>query len=259
VRMRAVVSLLLTCMVAGCSLLAGAPPAGGQYPEACASLDFPAHQCEAIVAVAQADARIAPETTTSIDILPPPPRGGVWDHGMIARVRFHHSALPDKTVEVWCTGLTREIAHACSPDAQISIYGHIDRDTPCGADGTTCATVPPSPRPAIQAMARPLRVASLHIPIDHIGPYEVEVGAAGLPDGAVSTLSAALAETDPETFWIGEPIEIHVRPVDPARPEIRSIYRDPFDGVEPVKVFLVFIVTEFTSPSVLEVRDLLVE
>jgi len=37
------------------------------------------------------------------------------------------------------------------------------------------------------------------------------------------------------------------------------VSRDPFDGVEPVKVFLVFDVAELRSDSVLQVRNLLVE
>jgi hypothetical protein len=249
----------LVSTVAACNVLGVARPTGGPYPDACESLDFPATQCDAIVAVAQANASIAPETVTSIDILLPPPRGGVWDHGMIARVRFHHSALPDQTVEVWCTGLTSEIAHACFPDAQIRIYGHIDHDTPCGVDGKSCATLAPTPGAAVQAIARPLRVASLDIPLDHSGPYEVEVGEAGLPEGVLSTLSGSLAETDPETFWIAEGIRIEARPVDPSRPSLHSVYRESFDGVEPVKVFLIFDVTELTSDSVLQVRDLVVE
>jgi hypothetical protein len=80
-----------------------------------------------------------------------------------------------------------------------------------------------------------------------------------LPDGVLSTLSGALGETDPDTFWIGEGIRIVARPVDPSRPPLHSVFRDPFDGVEPVKVFLVFDVTELKSPSVLQVRDLVVE
>ena len=115
------------------------------------------------------------------------------------------------------------------------------------------------PQAGCQAIARPLRVASLDIPLDHLGPYEVEVGEAGLPDGVLSTRSATLADPSPETFWIAPFIEIDVRPVDPARPPIGSVYRDPFDGVEPVKVFLVFDVTELKSASVLQVRNLLVE
>ena len=83
-------------------------------------------------------------------------------------------------------------------------------------------------------------------PARPLGPYEVEVGEAGLPDGALSTRSATVADEAGE-FWIADGIEIEVRPVDPARPAIGSIYRDPFDGVEPVKVFLVFDVTELKS------------
>jgi hypothetical protein len=100
---------------------------------------------------------------------------------------------------------------------------------------------------------------SLDIPLDHLGSYEVEVGEAGLPDGALTAISATLGEPSPESFWIAPRIEIQVRPTDPARPPIGSVYRDPFDGVELVKVFLVFDVTELKSPSILQVRDLVVE
>ena len=75
----------------------------------------------------------------------------------------------------------------------------------------------------------------------------------------MSTISAALDDPSPEDFWITEGIGIDVRPVDPARPAVGSVYRDPFDGVEPVRVFLVFNVTELKSPSVIQVRDLVVE
>jgi hypothetical protein len=102
-------------------------------------------------------------------------------------------------------------------------------------------------------------VASLDIPLDHLGLYEIEVGDAGLPDGVLSTRSGSLAEPRPETFWIADGIGIDVRPVDPSRPPVGWIYREGFDGVEPVKVFLVFTVSELTSPSVLKVRDLVVE
>jgi hypothetical protein len=109
------------------------------------------------------------------------------------------------------------------------------------------------------AVARPLRIASVDVPIDHLGRYDVEVGEAGLPDGVLSARSATLADPRPEAFWIADGIGIEVRPVDPARPPVGSVYREAFDGVEPVKVFLVFDVTELKSDSVLQVRDLVVE
>jgi hypothetical protein len=250
----------LVLALAACDALGLGGPTGGPYPDACESLGFPARQCEAIVAVAQANASIAPDTVTSIDILPPNSATGGVGQGMIARVRFHRSAQPDQTEEVWCNGVTRDSAFACNPNAQIGIGGSIDHDVPCTSEALeSCATLPPAPRPEIQAQARPLRVAALDVPLDHLGLYQVEVGDAGLPDGVLSKRSATLAEPNPETFWIADGISLDVRPVDPTRPPVGSVYRDPFDGVEPVEVFLVFNVTELKSDSILQVRDLVVE
>ena len=255
--------VLAVSTLAACSLVGLTGPTGGRYPDACESLDFPARQCDAIVAVAQANASIAPETVTSIDILPPSPQGGgLVGRRMVAEVRFHRSGQPDQTEEVWCdgSGVTRDDAYACDPDARLGVSGGLGHDVPCATEEIeTCATLPASPRSAVRAIARPLRVASLDIPIDHLGPYELEVGDAGLPDGVMSTRSGTLAETNPETFWIADGIRIDVRPVDPTRPPVGSVYREGFDGVEPVKVFLTFDVTELKSPSVLQVRDLVVE
>jgi len=42
-------------------------------------------------------------------------------------------------------------------------------------------------------------------------------------------------------------------------PAIESIYRDPYDGPQPVNVYLVFDVVELDSPgAILEIRDLIV-
>ncbi len=260
-RPKSILLVVAAFALAGCGIAGLSGPSGGPYPDACESLGFPARQCEAIVAVAQANASIAPETVISIDILPPSSQGSRTVGGQtIARVRFHRSDQPDQTLEVRCVGVTRDSAIACDPNAQIGIYGGLDHDVPCtGEPPDGCATLPPSPRPQIQAIARPLRVGSLEIPVDHLGPYEVEVGEAGLPDGALSSSSAMLAEPEPETFWIANGIRIDVRPVDPARPPVGSVYRESFDGVEQVQVFLVFDVTELKSDSVLHVRDLVVE
>ncbi len=248
------------CLLAACDVLGLGEPTGGRYPDACESLDFPARQCEAIVAVAQANASIAPETITSIDILPSSQAVRTVGGHAIASVRFHRSGQADLTEEVRCVGVGRMNAIACDPNAQIVISAGLDHDVPCtGEPPGGCATLPPSPRPAILAMARPLRVATLDIPLDHLGRYEVEIGEAGLPDGVLTTRSATLAEPNPETFWIAEGIGIDIRPADPTRPPVGSVYRESFDGVEPVKVFLVFDVSELKSPSVLQVRDLVVE
>ena len=108
------------------------------------------------------------------------------------------------------------------------------------------------------AAATPLRVASLRVAIDRLGDYEVEVGSATLPDGYLSERSAALVDAQPDGFWIEGGIRIDVRSDVSGRPPIGSLYRDAFDGSEPVTVFLVFTVTELDRAGTLEIRDLLV-
>lgn len=248
-------------MVAACGIPGLFARTGGVYPDACESLGFGARQCAAIVARAEAELAIPPGSATSIDILPPAAEGNVSLGGqMIARVRFHQAALPDRIQEVWCVGIYGGGDLVCNKDASIGIGGGIDHDVPCtGEPPAGCATLPPTPRPAVQAIARPLRVASLDVPLDHLGLYEIEIGEAGLPDGVLTTRSATLADPKPDAFWIADGILLEVRPVDPARPPVGSIYREPFDGVEPVRVFLVFDVTEVSPGAVLQVRDLVVE
>jgi hypothetical protein len=79
-----------------------------------------------------------------------------------------------------------------------------------------------------------------------------------LPDGVLRKLSAALAAEAPTAFWIDDGVRIDVRLDDPRRPPIGGIYRDPFRGVEPVHVFLVFDIVELQPGAVLQVRDLVV-
>jgi hypothetical protein len=245
--------------LAGCALLG---PSGGPYPAVCEQLDFPARQCAAIVARALSNADLRAEDVASIEILPPPINGAATlGRGMIARVRFELKAGTEVTAEIRCFGILGG-GDACNEDPTIGIAGGVDHDVPCTGAGEPpngCATLPPPARPAVQALARPLRIEALDIPIDHLGRYEIDVGEAGLPDGILSRRSASLADPRPEAFWIDEPIMLEVRPLDPSRPPIGSIYRDPFDGVEPVKVYLVFDVTEWTPGAVLRVRDLIVE
>jgi hypothetical protein len=101
-------------------------------------------------------------------------------------------------------------------------------------------------------------VPVLDVPLDHVGPYSVEVGEAGLPDGAFTRSSASVVDERPTTFWIRD-ARLEIEPVDPKRPPVGNIYREPFDGVEPVRVTLVFDVTEVSPGAVLQVRDIVVE
>jgi hypothetical protein len=259
--MRRVLALAIAAwMVAACDVSGLFGPSGGVYPGACDPLGFGGQQCAAIVAKAAVDAALSAEAADSIDILPPTNDGRVRIGGyMIARVRFHHASEPDTTQEVWCTGVSDGGDRVCNPDPHIVMWAGVSHDLPCpGEPPDGCATPPATARPAIVAKATPLQTASLNVRIDHIGHYEIEVGAAGLPDGVLTESSATVADPRPTSFWIDNAISLVIRPLDPHRPPIGSVYREPFDGVEPVKVFLVFDVTDITPGGVLQVRDVVV-
>jgi hypothetical protein len=247
--------LLAAALVTGCELLA---PRDGTYPEACAGLDFSEVRCRAIVARAAQQAGIAQQEVVSARFLAREPDARLGGF-RIAVVSLAFAGGRERVEEVWCTGISGGADRVCHDDPQIWIGGGVDRDVPCTGEAPAgCATPPPTPRPASVAAAQPLDVDALDIPLDHVGRYEVLVGDAGLPDGYLSERRASLANSRPTTFWIDDGIRLEVRPTEAGRPAIGSIYRDPYDGVEPVRVFLVFDVVEASPGATLEVRDILV-
>jgi hypothetical protein len=253
----------LAFALAGCGVAGLFGPSGGPYPEACAQFEFVPRQCKSMVTRAQSQAGVTTPDVVSVDILPPTQDNVARIGGyMISRVRLHLSSGTERIEEIWCIGILGGGDDACNLDPTIGIAaGPVSHDIPCTGDGdppTGCATEPPTPRPEIQAMAKPLRVPVLDIPLEHLGPYEIEVGVAGLPDGAFSRSSASVVDQRPESFWIRD-ARLVIEPVDPARPPVGSIYREPFDGVEPVRVTLVFEVTELRPGAVLQVRDIVIE
>jgi hypothetical protein len=248
--------LLVGLILSACG--AGGPPAG-PYPAACAGFGFETQQCDAVVARALADLPRVEETDiVAINLLPAePPKEGVLLGGRpIARVEFVLADGQRPSTQVWCTGIGHPADRTCQPDAHISISTGIDGDVPCsGEPPVGCATVPPPPRPSSVDAARPLVIAELEIPLDHIGRYQVEIGVATLPDGALTVRTATLVDPQPSDYWINESIRLDVRPDLPARPPVGSLFREPFDGPEPVRVFLTFIVEEFEPGAVLRLKD----
>ncbi len=261
--MRRRASLLLAVAAValmGCGVGGLLGPPGGPYPDACESLGFAPRQCASMVARAENKSGVKAADAAAIEILPPTDDGVARIGGyMISRVRFHLSSGPDRTEEIWCIGIGGGGDEACNHDPTIGIgYRRLDHDVPCGGDSPGCATPLPSPRPAVQALARPLRVPVLDIALDHLGSYEVQLGTAGLPDGAFTGSSASVVDPRPTSFWIRD-ARLVIEPVDPKRPPVGSVFREPFDGVESVRVRLVFDVTELSPGAVLQVRDIVVE
>ena len=177
-------------------------------------------------------------------------------------------AQPDRTEEVWCTGRRRRdrctlpaIRHA----ADQSSLATLDHDVPCAGRGAPHSRAHAAARPeagSARPMARPLRVGDARYPAR---PSRAVRGRCrrGRPAGRhlVHHARAIARRTEPETFWASARASAsRVRPVDPTRPPIgKRLPTNPFDGVEPVEGLpRLRACTELKSPSVLQVRDLVV-
>jgi hypothetical protein len=253
----ALVVALLTALVGGCELVGvvGAP-SGGPYPEACAQWSYSARRCEAIVDRARRTAHVAEADIQAISLLPFERAVGMGG-GQVALVRFELATGAAVDQDVWCVGVGR--GPACGEETRIWVLGGVDHDVPCAWEAPAgCATLPPTPPAVAVSAATPFRLASLDIPLDHEGRYEIPLGSATLPNGYLSERSFRLADDSPDSFWIDDGVLLEIRPEIAGRPPVGSIYRDPFDGPEPVTVFLVFEVTDLDSPSVLQIIDVVV-
>jgi len=240
----------------GCGL---AGPPAGPYPQACSGLGFDEQQCKGVVARARAAfVELDDDEIVATNLLAPIRPTGLQLGGQpIARVEFVLADGQRSATDVWCLGIPFPADRSCQPDARIMIATGVDRDIPCaGEPPAGCATQPPPPRADSIAAALPLTIDEFEVPIDRIGSYEVELGAASLPDGALAVRTATLAEPQPTDYWIDTYIRIEVRPDIAERPVIGSVFRDPFDGPEPVHVFLVFDVVEFQPGAVLRLTDI---
>jgi hypothetical protein len=254
---RALLAIIFAVLVAGCDLIgAVGRPTGGPYPDACAQWNYSARRCEAIVDRALRRAEIDPDSIQSIFLLPfeqDVSLGG----GTVAMVRFELADGSHVDQDVRCVGVN--MTPVCNDVAEIRTSTGVGRDTPCsGEPPVGCATLPPTPDGAAVAAAQPFLLGELDIAIDHTGGYEVRLGVATLPNGYLSERSFEIVDPQPNDFWIDDGVDLEVRPDIAGRPPIGSIFRDPFGGPEPVTIFLVFEVTDLDSPSVLQVRDIVV-
>ncbi|MBA2718643.1 MAG: hypothetical protein H0U52_05255 [Chloroflexi bacterium] len=231
----------------------------------CASISASERRCRAILGWALLQSGGA-DAVASVSVHPPPTRppgvlGGIGPSVVVVVTAIDGT---ETTLGFLCLTFDGALPSdlKCSEDAQIPVVTALDHDVPCGAQpgGAThpCATLPPKPRAQSVADSDPLRVASLDVPLDHLGHYEVFLGDASLPDGVLTERSARLVDPSPETFWIEGGVSILLRPTTPGRPPILSVYRDPFDGPEPVKVYLVFDLSVLDRAAVLQIRDIVV-
>jgi hypothetical protein len=226
------------------------------FNEACATQSFPPRQCDAIIDDAMDSAGLAQADVAAVEFLPFD-RVQTLSGGQVALVRLHLVVGTTVDEAVSCVGVS--FRPACNEAAEIMVHDGVSSDVPCwGEPPDGCATPAPTPDgPAID-QATPFERAAIGLLLDRKGHYEVRIGGATLPDGYLQERSFRIGNAQPTTFWINGGVFLDVRSDVPGRPWIGDIYREPFDGPEPVSLYLVFDVDHLEGPSVLQIRNVVV-
>lgn len=270
----------LGAILVGCSI-AGHRPAATQlvraYPGGCADFEFSARRCAAIVAIARHDLDIGAAAAT-VQLLSEPPNPGCGPQpdgttnlctrsggGIAVIVRITPPGGSAEDATFFC-GVGSQGSIACHEDPEIVIRTPMDgyHDIACAGedsagDPTGCATPVPATDADARAAARALSIAALDIPIDHNGPYAVELGRAGLPNGALGIAAASLASPAIPGVVLLDGIWLTVVPVDPAGRPFLNVYEHGWTpGVEDVRVVLRFEVIQHEPGAIVPIRDVTV-
>lgn len=267
--LRGLVGAILV-LVAACGGGPGSTSGSGvAYPGGCASFQLSARQCTAIVEYLAGTNGVDLSTVTAVKLLDQGPCDS--DPGVtcpltgrfLVRVRFV-VAGGRAIEESWaCTGVGRQYDQRCVdvPEIRLSsptLDGY--RDIPCTGDAPSgCASPLPTIDPKARARAAGLRVASVDIPVNHAGAYDILLGPAVLPNGILSDASFTLADLHPTTFGVTmDGVQLRVISRD-GRGALKNLYAHGWrKGVEHVEVRVTFTVTSFQPGAVLQLRDVAV-
>lgn len=276
-------SLALLLVLVGLTLVAACTMPGTSakqivrpYPDGCEEFGFVARRCAAIVAIAR-DRLGLVEPAATVELLSEPPLVCPTDAagqtvfckrsggGAAVIVRITLPGSPSQETGFYC-GIGGEGSIACAATPTILLRSPIEgyHDVPCASEDSTgptgCATPLPAIDGAATAAARPLELATIDIPLDHDGDYDVIIGTAGIPNGILGTAHFALAQPFLDTAILSEDgISLHLRPTNPAdRPFDNYYQHGRYPGVEDADVFLKFRVVQHDTGAALTVRDVVV-
>lgn len=236
-------------------------------PAECAAMKFAEDRCLAVVIAGLGRAGLTLADVASISLAEVPPDTTRLGGGhIVAMVTWR---LPDGSSgsgEVGCAGIGGQYRLVCTDRPEIRLSSPINgyQDVPCGAvpggePGSACATPLPAIDPEAASAAVPLEIATHDYPILGLGPQEILVGRATLPNGILSDARFSLADPFTRAFTVRDGIALVVRPLDPTRPPFDNIYAHGwYSGTEEVEAYLVFDVIAFTPGATLDVRDLIV-
>jgi hypothetical protein len=223
--------MLVAWLVAGCSVVAEAPPP----PQTCAQV-YTAPRCLAMVDEAASRSGRTRDDVTAIEIVPEPPsrdgvlvtRGGAAPINV--RLTFKDGTVTDTPM---CVGIP---------------------------SGPACTDPPRLEARSAVAAAQPLLVARFPIPIDHLGAYEVSLGVGSLPNGVASMASFTFVDDWPVDVSLKDGVaQIELRSLEPDGKPFQNYYDHGWrPGIERVETVLVFHVLWFADGAVLGIRDVVV-
>ena len=254
--MRRLAMLLVGLVVAGCNLI----PKVADIPHDCAA-EYPPARCLAIADQVAAEVDRDRGDVSAVTIVPDPPPdgavlGGAWP--ITIRLTFRDGTTHQAQI---CGGLA--IAPACSDDPHLdgrSVLGAY-HDVPCaGEPPDGCPSPMAAPEPDAVAAAEPITIGARSIPIDHDGPFEVELGRGSLANGILTDASFALQDPwPPDVAFRDGVIFLDVRSLEPDGRPFDNIYlHGTRPGVERVAAILRFDVLWFEPGADLGILDLIV-
>ena len=247
----------------GCGILPAAdgPPGVAQSCLAVFSVD----RCEAMLTAAAERLGLADDDVTAIEIAPDPtPRpDGIRETlgGSRGITILAHVDSGAREVQI-CQGIPS--GPACTDVQAWTIFSPIPAgygDVPCpGELPDGCATPVPARASDAIAAAEALRITDRVISVSSVGPQEIRLGTATLPNGVLTADRAQLVDPWPDHVRLSSAgIRLEVRSLVAGRPAFHNIYDHGwYPGTEAVDVFLVFEVRHVDPGATIEIRDVFV-
>jgi hypothetical protein len=225
--------LAVTLAGGGCSVLLP----GSVAVDPCAANFTPA-RCEAIGVWAAEALGVAPEQVASIGIVAPTPDPDpAVGRGAPVSLRVVVADGSTRELTLQCFGVAGAFLPECMPEPAIELQIPARdnyRDLPVGS------TPMPALDPEAEALAVPLDLPRIEIPIDHAGEQRVVLGEATLANGMIREVKAALGEPWPASVVLRSAIHFEIRPKSGGEP-IENMYLHGWrKGVEVVEVSIVF-------------------
>lgn len=251
--------MLMIAVVGACDAMTGmlVPPAA---PQPCDQV-FNAVRCLAIRDSAANQLDTTREHVVAVEILPEP-TPEIRDGQVVLNARSGPGpidirvTLADRSthaVTIHCGGIPQD--PGCFDDPHLIAISPMNgyRDVPEGSSPV------PTAAPAAVAAGSELAIDRVDIAIDHVGPHEVRLGEARLPNGLLTSAEFEFVDDWPLSITIPDRrVSLEVRSTADGRP-IRNIYEHGWrEGAEPVEVVLVFEVFRYDPGAVLSIRNVLV-